>query len=171
MTKFKHRILYLLPLLVLTCGLIAWLPARPKPKADHAAMPMSMPMQSNQRLGTANVPAYHPHPPQGPLPATQPPSKYSDPRVRTIYALAARIKKVLYQEPCYCRCDRDLGHTSLLSCFVGNHASVCEVCLMEAAYTYQETRKGLTAAQIRKNIEHGDWRSINLNDYMQAPAR
>lgn len=169
MTKFKPRILYLLPVLALAGGLIAWLPARPQPRTVHA--PMTMPMQSNQRMGTANVPAYHPHPPHGLLPATQPPSKYSDPRVRTIYALAAHMKKVLYQEPCYCRCDRDLGHTSLLSCFVGNHASVCEVCLMEAAYTYQETRKGLTPAQIRKHIEHGDWRSINLNDYMQAPAR
>ncbi len=115
------------------------------------------------------APAYHAHPP-GPLPAVQPPSKYQDPRVRNIYALAAKIKPVLYQLPCYCRCDKTLGHRSLLDCYVSDHASVCEVCLMEAAFAYQETRKGKTPAQIREEIENGDWHAINVNDYIHSCA-
>ena len=126
--------------------------------------PAAAPMPAN-----SSVPAYHAHPPAGPLPATQPPSKYRDPRVRTIYALAAKIEPVLYQLPCYCRCDKTLGHRSLLDCYVSDHASVCEVCLMEAAFAYQETRKGKTPAQIRAEIEQGDWHAINVNDYIHQP--
>lgn len=129
-----------------------------------------MPGMAGQASGPAYAtPAFHHHPPSGPLPATQPPSKFSDPRVRTIYAMAAKIKRVLYQQPCYCRCDRELGHTSLLDCYVGDHASVCDVCLLEAAYAYQQTRQGRTPAEIRSGIEHGAFRSLNLNSFVQHP--
>ena len=37
------------------------------------------------------------------------------------YELAAKIPKVIYQQPCYCYCDRGMGHTSLHSCFSGTH--------------------------------------------------
>src|SRR5215471_14568677 len=41
---------------------------------------------------------------------TQPAQKQS-------YKAAARASAVLYQQPCYCFCDRHAGHTSLRSCF------------------------------------------------------
>ena len=34
-----------------------------------------------------------------------------------VYEMAAKIPAVLHQQPCYCHCDRALGHNSLHSCF------------------------------------------------------
>lgn len=116
------------------------------------------------------VPAFHAHPPHGALAPTLPPSDFTDPRVQNAYAMAAKIKRVLYQEPCYCRCDKGFGHTSLYSCFAGTHASVCETCLMEGIFTYLQTQKGKTPGQIRAEIERGDWKQVNLNQFL-TPGR
>ncbi|MES2394197.1 MAG: CYCXC family (seleno)protein, partial [Acidobacteriota bacterium] len=83
------------------------------------------------------------------------------PRV-TAYKMAARVPTVLYQEPCYCRCDRAMGHTSLHSCFEVLHGAECSTCMKEGAYTYLETKKGRSPAQIRAGIERGEWENINL---------
>src|SRR5512138_2017695 len=40
------------------------------------------------------------------------------------YELATKIPNVIYQQPCYCYCDR-IGHTSLHSCFESTHAANC----------------------------------------------
>jgi hypothetical protein len=50
-----------------------------------------------------------------------------------VYALAARVPRVLYQLPCNCRCDRALGHASLQSCFTGTHGMECSTCAQEGA--------------------------------------
>jgi hypothetical protein len=76
--------------------------------------------------------------------------------------MAAKIPKVLYQEPCYCHCDLALKHTSLDSCFAGTHGAVCSTCMKEAVFTYQQTKKGLTPKQIRAGIERGEWQDIDL---------
>src|ERR1700687_5748617 len=52
------------------------------------------------------VPAFHSTVPQGPLPATMSPVLFPDIVVQNAYTVAARVKKTLYQEPCYCHCDR-----------------------------------------------------------------
>lgn len=78
------------------------------------------------------------------------------------YEMAAKIPGVLHQQPCYCRCDRALGHNSLHSCFEGTHGAACSVCMREAVFAYQETKKGLTPAQIRSRIEKGDWDTVDL---------
>lgn len=114
----------------------------------------------------ADVPAYHNQLPKGPLPATLPPSQFSDPRVQAAYAMAAKVKGVLYQQPCYCHCDQEVGHHSLLDCFAGDHASICETCMMEGVYAYQQTEAGKTAGQIRAGIKRGEWKNINLNDLL-----
>lgn len=80
-----------------------------------------------------------------------------------VYQDAAKIPKVLYQLPCYCRCDRALGHTSLRSCFEGLHGAECDVCAKEGIYAYRRTRKGWTPKQIRAGIERGEWKQIDLN--------
>jgi Protein of unknown function with PCYCGC motif len=77
------------------------------------------------------------------------------------YELAAKIPIVLHQQPCYCYCDR-MGHNSLHSCFEGTHGARCSTCLKELYYSYQEHKKGKTAAQIRAGIIKGDWKSIDL---------
>jgi hypothetical protein len=114
------------------------------------------------------VPAFHTAPPQGPLPETQTPTLFTNVVVQNAYSLAARVKKILYQQPCYCHCDRSQGHGSLLDCFAGKHAAVCDVCIREGLYTYEQSRKGKTAAQIRAGIEHGDWQQLDITKY-QAP--
>ncbi|HYL61389.1 MAG TPA: CYCXC family (seleno)protein [Candidatus Methylomirabilis sp.] len=111
------------------------------------------------------MPAHHESAPASPLPATLNPTPFTDPVAQNAYAIAARIKKVLYQQPCYCHCDRSQGHKSLLDCFTGEHAAECGVCVAEDFYAYEQTRKGKTPAQIREGIERGDWRSVDLKKY------
>jgi hypothetical protein len=75
------------------------------------------------------------------------------------YELAAKI--VLHQQPCYCFCDRGMGHNSLQSCFEGTHGAQCSVCLKEAYYSYSMHQKGKTAVQIRQGIMKGEWKQVN----------
>jgi hypothetical protein len=127
---------------------------------------------SPQNPDADRVPAFHAQPPEGPLPSTVSPDLFTDPVIRNAYALAARVKKALYQQPCYCYCDRSQGHGSLLDCFTGKHGSGCGTCIQEALYTYEQSRKGRTAAQIREGIERGEWKSVDLSKYQRPiPAK
>jgi hypothetical protein len=78
------------------------------------------------------------------------------------YELAAKIPNVLHQQPCYCHCDR-MGHNSLHSCYESRHGAQCAACLKELYYSYQQNKKGKTAAQIRAGIIKGEWKSIDLD--------
>jgi hypothetical protein len=133
---------------------------------EFAAMsPEAMTMQDAD-----DTPAYHREVPTGPLPPTMLPSSFSDVLVQNAYALAAKVRRLLYQQPCYCHCDQHEGHGSLLDCFAGTHASVCETCIREGFYTYEQSRKGKTAAQIRDGIEHGEWKNVDLAKYQTPMA-
>ncbi len=77
------------------------------------------------------------------------------------YDLAAKIPVVLHQQPCYCYCDR-IGHNSLHSCFENTHGARCSTCLKELYYSYQQSKKGKTASQIRAGIIRGDYKVIDL---------
>jgi len=77
------------------------------------------------------------------------------------YELASKIPNVLHQQPCYCYCDR-MGHNSLHSCFETTHGARCSTCLKELYYSYQQNKKGKTAAQIRAGINQGEWKLIDL---------
>ena len=77
------------------------------------------------------------------------------------YEFASKIPNVIYQQPCYCYCDR-IGHSSLHSCYESTHAANCAACLKELYYTYQQTKRGKTAAQIRRGIIRGEWKQVNL---------
>ncbi len=114
------------------------------------------------------VPAFHKQAPQGQLPGTINPTEFSDVVVQNAYILAARVKKILYQQPCYCHCDRSQGHKSLLDCFASKHGAECGVCMREAIYSYEQSRQGRTAAQIRAGIEHGEWQQVDMTKY-QTP--
>lgn len=125
---------------------------------------------SRQAQGTEEpVPAFHSEPPTGQLPETLSPSQFGNVVVQNAYMLAARVKKVLYQQPCYCHCDRSQGHKSLLDCFASTHGSSCGVCMREAIYSYEQSKKGKTAAQIRESIERGEWQQVDMSKY-QAPV-
>jgi hypothetical protein len=141
----------LLPLLALTLMLIP----------QRAASSMA-----GQNTGANEpVPAFHSEVPAGPMPATLAPETFTDAVVQNAYALAAKVKKVLYQQPCYCHCDRSQGHGSLLDCYTGKHAADCGVCIREGLYSYEQTRKGKTPAQIREGIEKGEWRGVDMTKY------
>lgn len=114
-----------------------------------------------------DLPAYHataPKKPQKPLLSGAELSGpyFTHPYQVTVYEMANRIPSVLYQLPCYCRCDRELGHTSLRSCFEGTHGATCSVCLREGAFAYQQTKLGRTPAQIRIGIERGEYLNVDL---------
>jgi hypothetical protein len=77
------------------------------------------------------------------------------------YELASKVSSVIYQQPCYCYCDR-MGHSSLHSCFESTHGAECGTCLQELYYTYKQSRMRKTPAQIRQGIVRGEWKQINL---------
>ncbi|MGH9548012.1 MAG: CYCXC family (seleno)protein, partial [Terriglobales bacterium] len=118
---------------------------------------VSTPWATSQQDGA--VPHYNPRPPaKG---TTLPPilgreqlwgANAQYPFQSHAYELAAKIPVVLHQLPCYCYCDRGMGHNSLHSCFEGTHGAECSVCLKELYYSYSMHKKGKTAAQIRQGI-------------------
>jgi hypothetical protein len=114
------------------------------------------------------VPAFHSAPPSGELPSTMNPLLFPDTLVENAYIVAARIKKTLYQQPCYCHCDQSQGHGSLLDCFVSRHGAGCNVCMAEGFYAYEQSKKGKSAAAIRDGIVKGEWQKVDLNKY-QSP--
>lgn len=83
-----------------------------------------------------------------PLPRTLEPTGFSNRDVVAAYRTAKEIPKVLAQQPCYCHCDRNMGHRSLLDCFAGKHGSECDICGKEALFAMQEHRKDQSPEQI-----------------------
>ena len=53
---------------------------------------------------------------------TLPPQRFSG-TFRLAYEVAREIPEVLDELYCYCRCQENLGHKNLLSCYVDTHAS------------------------------------------------
>jgi hypothetical protein len=116
-----------------------------------------------------DIPAYHPSAPLkvSALPPILSGAKLTGENFRYpwqvhVYQQAARIGNVIYQLPCYCRCDRALGHTSLRSCYEGLHGTECSTCAKEAFLAYRLTREGKTPAEIRASINRRDYESIDL---------
>lgn len=109
-----------------------------------------------------DIPAFHSRAPDGPLPTTLRPELFSDPVAKVAYTLAAKVRPVLYQQPCYCYCDRSLGHQSLLDCYTGRHASECSACQKQEIYAYGETLAGKSAAEIRRGMIRQEWKNVDL---------
>jgi hypothetical protein len=135
--------------------------------ADHAAHQAAPATPSTKPY----IPAYHADAPTGTLPETIDPMTFPDTLNQNVYRLASdpKLKKVLYQQPCYCGCDRNNGHTSLLDCYLDHHASICDVCRKEGVYAYQESKKGKTPSQIREAIMAGKWKEVDLTAYGAIP--
>ncbi len=160
--------------LALSLGAAAQQPKSAKPaklpSADASQLPPHINGPEPPVVHEARVPPYHARGPITPLPPTLPAADFRDPRVQTAYEMAAQIKNVLYQEPCFCGSNKTLGHTSLYDCFAGTHASICETCLIEGIFVYQQTKRGKTPARIRKEMIQGKWKAVNLNDFLD-PGR
>jgi len=117
------------------------------------------------------VPAYHTTAPTAALPDTLDPARFENPVVKNAYAAAGKVRKVLYQQPCYCHCDRSQGHGSLLDCFTSTHGAGCNICMGEALYSYEQTRKGKTPAQVREGIQKGEWQKVDTAKYQIYPPK
>jgi hypothetical protein len=116
-----------------------------------------------------DIPAYHPSAPLkvSALPPILAGAKLTGENFRFpwqvhVYQMAGRIGNVIYQLPCYCHCDRALGHTSLRSCYEGLHGTECSTCAKEAIFAYRQTRLGKSPAQIREAINRRAYESIDL---------
>ncbi len=118
---------------------------------------------------TDDTPAFHTAPPAkgeklAPImsPAKLEGASAQYPFQKHAYELAAKVDKVLYQQPCYCHCDKAHGHTSLRSCFETQHGANCGVCMKEAYYSYVQNKAGKKASEIRQGIMNGDYNQIDL---------
>jgi len=69
--------------------------------------------------------------------------------VREAYEIAQRDPALLAQLHCYCGCDKQLGHKSLLDCYRDDHASRCGICLGEARDAEPMASQGMPVERIR----------------------
>lgn len=118
--------------------------------------------QSNTRKPTqaqpkvqaqARVPAYYDKAPsRSELKPTLPPERFLG-KTREAYQAVAEMPETIAQMPCYCHCDESIGHKSLQSCFVDEHAGSCAVCVQEALLAYRlQKEQRLSAPEIRERI-------------------
>lgn len=106
---------------------------------------------------------FHDHLPAQELPLTLDPAEFKENRSAfAAYTLAAGIKDILYQVPCYCGCDKERGHESLLDCFTTRHGVHCPICQKEVFYCDEQTTKKHTAAWIREQLKKGKSDRVDL---------
>lgn len=91
-------------------------------------------------------------PPKGSLPPMLDPALFEGEAVRSAYTAAHEEPELLAQLPCYCYCDRGMGHKSLHSCFEDQHASVCDICMREAQTAVRLKKQGKSVEEIRAQI-------------------
>lgn len=121
----------------------------PAPAADHAAHSH----EQTPATTAKTMPAHYQQPPsRSTLGPTLPPEQFTG-LTRDAYRAAREIPQTIAQMPCYCHCDRGMGHKSLYSCFEDDHASHCATCVNEALLALKLEREGkLSPAQIRDKI-------------------
>jgi len=119
----------------------------------------------------ADVPAYHASPPAKAetLPALMTQQQLAAAGLtaaaqKESYKAAAKIGAVLYQQPCFCHCDKHAGHTSLRSCFENAHGANCSTCMAEALYAYQQSKAGWSAKMIRDGIIRQEFQRMDLQN-------
>jgi hypothetical protein len=111
--------------------------------------------------------AYHKEPPTGALPETLDPSRFKDNHPAFVaYSIAAKIRKLLYQEPCYCGCDAAQGHQSLLDCFTTRHGVLCHACQSEVLFCLERKNKGSSAAEIREAMDKREFLQVDFAKYV-----
>ncbi|MBX7062913.1 MAG: PCYCGC domain-containing protein [Pyrinomonadaceae bacterium] len=104
------------------------------------------------------VPAYQGETSLATLKPTLDPAMFQG-QVRAAYEVVKKIPKTIAQLPCYCHCDRSVGHKSLHSCFEDDHAANCGICMNSALKAYKlEKEQKMSPEQIRAELikEYGD---------------
>ncbi len=69
------------------------------------------------------------------------------------YAAARGAPQVLDGVFCYCRCAKNFGHRSLLTCFESDHGAQCDICMGEAMLATGLAAQGNSLVQIRRAID------------------
>jgi Protein of unknown function with PCYCGC motif len=75
-----------------------------------------------------------------------------------MYQYAAAHREAFAEIPCYCGCDRSLGHRNLEDCFVNAdgswdaHAAGCGVCTVESTMAKALLDEGTDVAVVRQKI-------------------
>jgi len=139
------------------------------PMAHHRAVTATKTQIMCERSATALQArhAYHNEPATSSLPKTLDPSEFKDSKAALVtYSIAAKIPELLYQEPCYCPCDEQESHTSLLDCYTSKHATACPACQMEVIFSYQQAKLGKTASEIRAAMDKGVVWKLDLDKYV-----
>jgi hypothetical protein len=80
--------------------------------------------------------------------------------VAKAYHLAKKNRELLDSMYCYCNCKKNIGHKSLLSCYVDRHAADCEICMDQTFYAYDRSQKGDMIAQVRNAVDKKFWRPL-----------
>nr|ALS89529.1 protein of unknown function with PCYCGC motif protein [uncultured bacterium] len=143
-------------LFLIAAGIVAVTYLQPSPSVERGTLPSpsSSTPQSNSSAPVSNaalVPAHFESPPAK-LPPTLAPEKFPG-KTREAYQAAKEIPQTLSQLPCYCHCDRGMGHKSLHSCFEDDHAAHCATCIDEALVAYRlQKDQQLSPKEIRERI-------------------
>jgi len=150
--SMKNKIaLIFIGVLLLGLGIETWRRVS-RPTTEITKQPVAR-QEATTQASVSSVPAHYDAPPSfASLKPTLPAEGFIGP-TKDAYKAAREIPETLAQLPCYCHCDRSMGHKSLHSCFEDDHASHCAVCVGEAltAYRLQKEHR-LTAEQIRERI-------------------
>jgi len=131
--------------------------------AGSAALP-----NQNQASPEVHHYVYHDHPSNEPLPDTMDPALFKDNHAAFVaYTLASQIKQTLYQVPCYCPCDKKMGHQSLLDCYANKHGVGCQTCQKEVIFCFLQHKKHKSPAQIRGAMAKGKAAKLDLPKYTE----
>jgi hypothetical protein len=76
------------------------------------------------------------------------------------YKIARENRELLDSMYCYCYCKVNLGHKSLLTCYVDNHAANCGICQDQAFYAYSLFKKGNTIPDVRAAVDRAFWKPL-----------
>lgn len=84
--------------------------------------------------------------------------------LKTAYSMAASVKDILTDIPCYCGCGESAGHKSNLNCFIkemkpdgsvvwDDHGTRCGVCVETAMTVGELSKQGKSVKEIRSIID------------------
>jgi len=83
-----------------------------------------------------------------------PAARYAaSPGVGEVYEMAAEMPHMMDGMYCYCFCNSNFGHYSLLDCFMDDHGAGCDICMREAILTYEMANRGDSLEEIRAEID------------------
>jgi Protein of unknown function with PCYCGC motif len=72
--------------------------------------------------------------------------------VRKAYTIAEQNPMLLAQLDCYCGCEKNEGHKSLLDCYRSRHGATCQICTNEVLDASRLFDGGMAPEQIKETL-------------------